>query len=151
SSSFSASPGMKGVDAMMASWPRRTGMMPSGSVKSPCALTSPAAEAIFSGWRAMPVTWWPRLSNSATILLPILPLAPMTATFLCMGCSSFRYFVYVSGPGGASVLEQAGQGVDYGFGPAFVALSGRMQGITHDLDGYVAVFVQEYVPDIQVM
>jgi hypothetical protein len=64
------------------SWPAHNRASPARSLASPATPVTLGSLAILSGFRAIPVTWWPRPASSATMADPARPEAPAMAIFM---------------------------------------------------------------------
>src|SRR5437763_11637072 len=79
---LSERPGENGAELMTASWPLSASASFAVSAASTCTVFSLSDAGSFSGLRATAVTLCPRETSSCAILLPIFPVAPMSATFI---------------------------------------------------------------------
>ncbi len=75
---------MKWTELIAASWPAIRRASPAWSSTSPLVAVTLAWAVIFSGFRAIAVTAWPRRASSAVMREPALPDAPMTAIFMAV-------------------------------------------------------------------
>src|SRR5437868_7289910 len=84
-------PGANGAALITASWPRSALASAAVSAASTATIFTPPEGETFSVLRAIAVTAWPRAVSSSRILVPIFPLAPMSATFICV---SLRFTLF---------------------------------------------------------